>query len=75
MTIPESTLSDRQADLPSPELVGLVDASEDPSEGEWWQAYGGQLDVASGVIAFPLGAAPPCPFAECLRHGGGNAAS
>lgn len=65
MTPPAKRFSTRLSGLPDPELVSLHD---DPLGGQqaipapWWTEYGGTLDEASGVIAFPPGSLPPCPF-------------
>lgn len=59
-----------RSSLPAPQLVRLVDPSEEPYEGSsvgWWTAYGGALDVSSGVIALPGPYHPTSPFhpADC----------
>lgn len=44
---------------------------EDSPEG-WWTAFGGALDVNSGVVHIPPGRKlPPCPFpcATCRAKG------
>jgi hypothetical protein len=69
MSAPARRVSGRVRALPEPELVSLVDAPAGPyvdtPEG-WWTEYGGTLDEASGVIAFPPRSLPPCPlYPEC----------
>jgi hypothetical protein len=72
VTAPAKRLSGRESALPAPELVSLPD---DPLAGQqaipapWWAEYGGTLDPASGVIAFPPKSLPPCPF-PCSLCGG-----
>ncbi|GGW18669.1 hypothetical protein GCM10018980_58550 [Streptomyces capoamus] len=62
MTVPQKPADARVSALPAPELVSLVEGSERPADGDWWAQYGGTLDPASGVIAFPPKSLPPCPF-------------
>lgn len=70
MTTPARRVDGRVSALPDPELVSLADG---PVSG-WWTQYGGRLDPASGVIAFPRYTLPPCPF-PCDRCKGGRDAA
>jgi hypothetical protein len=63
MTTSEGRLSAR----PVSEQGSQVAGSEQPVSGDWWTACGGVRDPASGVIAFPRGALPPCRLPGC-RH-------
>jgi hypothetical protein len=67
MMSPTTRLNRRMRALPAPELVSLVEGSEGRSEGDWWTQYGGALDPASGVIAFPPRSLPPCRVPNCRR--------
>jgi hypothetical protein len=67
MTAPAKRVSARVSGLPEPDLVSLVDGDEKASESGWWTEYGGIRDAASGVIAFPPNALPPCSVANCQR--------
>jgi hypothetical protein len=45
----------------------LEDTPYEGSPPGWWTAYGGALDVRSGVVSLPqLAELPPCPF-PCAR--------
>ncbi len=69
MRAPQKRQNGRVSALPAPELVSLPDGPLDPQtavQAPWWAEYGGTLDEASGVIAFPPAALPPCPF-PCER--------
>lgn len=72
MTAPAKRTTARVNALPEPELVSLVEGSERPTDDGWWKEYGGTLDPASGVIAFPPNSLPPCPFPceRCARRKG-----
>jgi hypothetical protein len=65
----------REAELPAPELVSLIDDPEGPyadSPEGWWTEYGGALDSRSGVVYLPPGAARrprAFPCAECTAKG------
>jgi hypothetical protein len=65
VTAPAKRVSTRLSVLPEPELVSLPEDGQEPSERDWWAQYGGRLDLASGVIAFPPRSLPPCPLPEC----------
>lgn len=71
MTAPAKRASARLSALPEPELVSLIDDPMGPYSGSpagWWTEHGGALHVASGVIYFPPGSAPPCQLPDCTRH-------
>ncbi|MBY8839736.1 hypothetical protein [Streptomyces sp. SP2-10] len=72
MSAPAKCQNARQAALPAPELVSLVDGSERATDGDWWTQYGGTRHEASGVITFPPNSPPPCPFPceRCARRKG-----
>lgn len=75
MTAPAKRLSARVSALPEPELVSLPDeplSGQEAIPAPWWTEYGGTLDTASGVVAFPPKSLPPCPFpcALCERRQG-----
>lgn len=75
MNDPAKRVSARQSALPAPELVSLPDGPVDAHtaiQAPWWVSYGGTRDEASGVIAFPPRALPPCPFpcALCRQREG-----
>jgi len=75
VTAPAKRLSARLSALPDPELVSLIDDPTGPYSGSpegWWTLYGGALNVASGVVYFPPGSAPPCQLPACTRHGEGG---
>lgn len=65
MTAPAERTSARVSALPAPELVTL----EGDSGEAWWTEYGGTLDRASGVIAFPPQSLPQCRFSFSLCRG------
>ncbi|MBA9050822.1 hypothetical protein BJ996_007660 [Streptomyces phaeogriseichromatogenes] len=67
MTLPKPT-NGRVSLLRDPELVSLIEGTDSRADGDeapWWEAYGGQRDPVSGLIAFPPDSQlPHCPF-EC----------
>lgn len=75
MTAPVKRVSARLSALPDPELVSLIDDPTGPyaaSPDGWWTDHGGALDVASGVVYFPPGCAPPCQLPACTKHSEGG---
>lgn len=68
MTAPANRVSARMSVLPGPELVSLSDGPAEPRtdvQSPWWEEYGGRLDPASGMVAFPSYELPPCPVPNC----------
>lgn len=55
------------ATAPEPKVDPFAGTPHQDSREGWWTQYGGLLDPASGVIAFPPGALPPCRVPECSR--------
>lgn len=71
MTAPAQHFDARQSALPAPDSV-ITDGPVSPETttgARWWEQYGGTLDKASGVIAFPPPSLPPCPFPCSLCEG------
>ncbi len=65
MTPPAKRVSMHLGVLPEPVLVCLSEAEEEHSGGDGWRQYGGRVDLASGVIAFPPRSLPPCSIPDC----------
>ncbi len=74
MTAPAKRVRARVSALTEPELVSLPEDGNGPSKRDWWEQYGGRLDLASGVIAFLPNSLPPCrPDCSLCQRGGRNA--
>lgn len=52
----------RPSGLPSGRPYVHLECGGTEPRDQWWTEYGGTLDQVSGVISFPRGALPRCPF-------------
>lgn len=65
---PGKAVNARVSALGLPQLVRLLDGSEEPEtalRADWWSEYGGRLDEAMGKIALPVPTFAPCPYEDC----------
>lgn len=68
MTTPKKPVKARVSALGLPELVRLLDGSEESEKAvraDWWTEYGGRVNEATGKIEFPVPTFAPCPYEDC----------